>query len=209
MELCADIWEKSPALNKNKWRDLFACSNNSNNSENSGLLMEIGCGKGGFIRKKAAAEPFSSFVAVEKYVEVFVTALETVSAESLKNVKMVHGDALSALESFGDGELDGIYINFCDPWLKHRHAHRRLTHRKYLEAYKRAVKKGGFIKFKTDNRPLFDFSVNEAIAANLETAYISYDLHNDANITDNICTEYEKLFSEKGMSIHYLHLICI
>ena len=102
---------------------------------------------------------------------------------------------------FDESEVDRFYINFCDPWPKARHAKRRLTYRAFLERYRGLLKKGGEIHFKTDNRPLFDFSLEEFEAVGCRVEDISYDLHSEDR-PDNIRTEYEEKFSAKGFKIN-------
>ena len=107
---------------------------------------------------------------------------------------------------FAEGEVDRFYINFCDPWPKKRHAKRRLTHVGFLEKYRRLLKKPGELHFKTDNRPLFDFSLEQFEEAGLRVQDVSYDLHAE-NRPDNIMTEYERKFSGFGEKINRCEVI--
>ena len=100
-----------------------------------------------------------------------------------------------------ENEVDGFFINFCDPWPKSRHAKRRLTHVNFLERYRKLLRTGGKLIFKTDNRPLFDFSLEQFEEAKLLVEDISYDLHAE-NRPDNIMTEYERKFSGLGEKIN-------
>ena len=97
--------------------------------------------------------------------------------------------------------MDILYLNFSDPWPKAGHAKRRLTHRNYLAKYKKLLKEGGLLIFKTDNAGLFDFSLEEFEAFGLEMLWQTRDLHNSERAATNVMTEYEKNFSEKGFSI--------
>lgn len=122
------------------------------------------------------------------------------------NLHFLSVDARVLPEIFAPGEVDGIYLNFSDPWPKARHAKRRLTSRQFLATYEKYLKDGGILEFKTDNRSLFDFSVEEfREAENWEILQITYDLHNDPDMGEgNVMTEYEKKFSALGNRINKL-----
>ena len=165
------------------------------------LHLEIGCGKGGFISVLAQRNPDINYIAFEKNLDVLVLAMEKVKELGLKNVRFVPGDA-QALESLDEQtSVERLYINFCDPWHKWAHRKRRLTYERYLAIYQRLMKKEGEIHFKTDNRPLFEFSLNSFADFGMRLRNITLDLHN-SKFEGNIMTEYEKLFSEKGQPIY-------
>ena len=203
------------------------------------LRIEIGCGKGDFVRELSARENEYNYLAIEKIADVAVVAAEkyavsrglgeqapnggwikpdgTVTAygegsvpfskEELGNVRFLVGDAKQLLESLPDHSVESIYINFCDPWSKKGYAKRRLTHRDFLNMYSRILIPGGKLCFKTDNRDLFDFSVEEIAASSFETERLTYDLHASEFDAENIRTEYERNFSAKGFKINYLRAI--
>ena len=133
-------------------------------------------------------------------------AMEKVKDSGMQNIRFISGDAATLLEIFGPGECDRIYINFCDPWHKNRHAKRRLTHHNFLSIYRTILKPGGMVCFKTDNRNLFEFSLNEFADYGLQLQNISLDLHSSA-CEDNIMTEYEETFSQKGFPIYRCEVI--
>ena len=111
-------------------------------------------------------------------------------------------DAEAITEVFGEGEVDRIYLNFSDPWPKDRHAKRRLTSRQFFARYNTILKKDGLVEFKTDNKPLFDFSVEEVKEAGWNLKEVTYDLHNDKRLNEgNVMTEYEERFSQAGNPI--------
>ncbi len=165
------------------------------------LHLEIGCGKGGFISQLAEINPDINYIAFEKNFDVLVLAMEKVKAKKLENVKFFPGnaDALGQLDA--QKSVDRLYINFCDPWHKWGHRKRRLTHERYLAIYKRLMADGGEIHFKTDNAPLFEFSLNSFSDFGMKLKNITLDLHN-SRFEGNVMTEYEKLFSEKGQPIY-------
>ena len=165
------------------------------------LHIEIGCGKGGFICGIAEKNPNVNYLAFEKNLDVLVLAVEKIREKKLENVMFVPGDAqmLGQLETVT--KVDRIYINFCDPWEKYGHRKRRLTNERFLEIYKKLLCEKGEIHFKTDNRKLFEYSLNTFSDFGLRLRNITLDLHN-SGFEGNVMTEYEKLFSEKGQPIY-------
>ena len=166
------------------------------------LRIEIGCGKGDFIVGTAAKEPDVNFLAVEKVSDVLVIAAEKVKASGLDNVRVCCIDAKELTEIFEPHSIDRIYLNFSDPWPKARHEKRRLTYRTFLEIYKQILKEDGAIYFKTDNRGLFDFSLEEFKEFGIRMEKLTFDLHNSEYMEGNVMTEYEKRFSSMGVPIN-------
>ena len=167
--------------------------------------MEIGCGKGNFACGMAKKYPDVNFIAVERVADVCCIALEKAMAarEERKgdNLRFLIGDARILAENVKPASLDCIYLNFSDPWPKKGHAKRRLTHRGFLEIYKKLLKSDGILRLKTDNVGLFDFSLEEFEAIGANVIWQTRDLHASEKNADNVMTEYEKNFSEKGFSI--------
>ena len=165
------------------------------------LFIEIGMGKGQFITELAKLHPEINYIGIEKYSSVLVRALEKQAELELPNLKFIRMDAENINDVFGKDEVDGIYLNFSDPWPKDRHAKRRLTSMQFFARYELLLKPEGKIQFKTDNSALFDFSLEEVEATNFKATEISYDLHNSEWNEGNIMTEYEERFSKKGNPI--------
>lgn len=179
---------------RGQWKTVFE-------NENP-VHIEIGMGKGQFIMELARRNPDINYVGIEKYSSVLIRAIEKRSQEDLPNLLFVRMDAEHIAEVFGEEEVDRIYLNFSDPWPKDRHAKRRLTSKEFLARYDQCLKKDGYIQFKTDNRPLFDFTLEQAAEANWQTNEVSYDLHHSEYVEGNIMTEYEERFSAQGNPIH-------
>ena len=176
-----------------KWREL--------GNENP-IHVEIGTGKGRFLMELAKVHPEISYVGIEKYSSVLLRAIQKMEEEPLSNVRFIRMEAEHILRYFTKGEVDRIYLNFSDPWPKERHAKRRLVSREFLDRYRALLKDGGHLEFKTDNRDLFDFGVEETEPAKWEIMEITYDLHHDEKMNrDNIMTEYEERFSSMGNPI--------
>ena len=183
--------------------DIMAYSSNIRSvyNDDKPLHIEIGCGKGGFICGMAEKNPDVNYLAFEKNLDVLVLAVEKIQEKNLTNVMFVPGDAQILGELETKTKADRIYINFCDPWEKHGHRKRRLTNERFLEIYKRLLSENGEIHFKTDNRKLFEYSLNTFSDFGLRLKNITLDLHN-SGFEGNVMTEYEKLFSEKGQPIY-------
>lgn len=164
--------------------------------------LEIGCGKGSFILGMSKKYPERQFYAMEKISDVLLLAAEKIKADEIKNVRFIIGDAGTLKEYFPASSIKRIYLNFSDPWPKNGYAKRRLTHRNFLEIYKVLLTSDGEIVFKTDNVSLFDFSLEEFEAAGFKLKELTRDLHASEYNSENIVTEYEKNFSEKGFKIN-------
>lgn len=164
------------------------------------LHIEIGCGKGRFITQTAKNNPDTRYIAVEKVSNVIVLAMEKATEMELPNLRFMRGKFEMLAESFPDKSVDRIYLNFSDPWPKKGYAKRRLTHGGFLEIYKRILKDDGEICFKTDNRELFDFSLESFPQNGFTLSDVTFDLHN-SDFQGNIMTEYEEKFSQMGFPI--------
>ena len=167
------------------------------------IRIEIGMGKGRFLMDLARQNPQINYVGIEKYSSVLLRAIEKQREEELPNVRFIRMDAEHIGKVFGEGEVDRIYLNFSDPWPKDRHAKRRLTSREFLARYNQILKVDGVVEFKTDNRDLFDFSLEEVKEAGWNLDVCTFDLHHDEKLVEgNVMTEYEERFSAMGNPIH-------
>ena len=166
------------------------------------LHVELGTGKGDFITQIAEKNPQINFIGLEVEATCVLAAARKISAKSLTNVRLIVFDVSNVAELFTAHSVDRLYINFCDPWPKKRHAKRRLTNIKFLELYKHILKPDGTIHFKTDNRALFDYSLEQFAEAGLIVRDVTNDLHANEP-PDNIRTEYESKFSAAGVPINF------
>ncbi|MBQ8117358.1 MAG: tRNA (guanosine(46)-N7)-methyltransferase TrmB [Lachnospiraceae bacterium] len=182
------------------WKEIFG--------NDRPVRIEIGMGKGRFIHTLAKEHPEYNYIGIEKYSSVLLRAIQKMEAEELPNLKFIRMDAEDIVKVFAPEEVDRIYLNFSDPWPKDRHAKRRLPSREFLARYDVILKKDGILEFKTDNRALFDFAVEELEPAGWRAQVITYDLHRDEKLmADNVMTEYEEKFSSLGNPI-YKYVIC-
>lgn len=163
------------------------------------IYIEIGMGKGDFIYQNALQNPMINYIGIEKYPSVLAVAVNKVCKQNkLPNLRLISFDAIDLLEVFEKQEVDVLYLNFSDPWPKSRHAKRRLTSHTFLPIYQTLLKETGHIEFKTDNRGLFEYSLVSLNNYAMKFVYISLDLHHSEYMEDNIMTEYERKFCQKG-----------
>ena len=198
MEKCAALRIAAPEEMKGSWRSL--------KKDCTALWVEVGCGKGKFTAETAQANPDVLLIAVERCREAMVVAMEKARDMGLTNVFFIDMDVEKIEDIFDGSEIDRLFINFPDPWPRKKNAKRRLTHRGFLDKYCRVVKTGGEFHFKTDNAPLFEFSVEEFAACGLEVKNLTRDLH--ANGIVGIMTGYEEKFHSLGTPINRCEVVC-
>ena len=198
MERCAAYRIEDPATHKGAWRNL--------KPDCTALWVEVGCGKGKFTAETAQANPDVLLIAVERCREAMVVAMEKAMAMGLTNVFYIDMDVANIEEIFAPQEIDRLFINFPDPWPRKKNAKRRLTHRGFLDKYCRVVKTGGEFHFKTDNAPLFEFSVEEFAACGLEVKNLTRNLHEHGIV--GITTGYEEKVHALGTPINRCEVVC-
>ena len=191
MERCAQVWVTNPEERRGSWRGLMPSA--------KALHLELGCGKGRFTAGTAAQMSDTLLIAVERVPDAMVIAMERVCAQRLSNVFFVDGDAARLTDFFAPGEVDKLYINFCDPWPGKKHAKRRLTHPNFLGLYRQILAQGGTIQLKTDNKDLFEWSLLQFPQAGFEVTEVTRDLHRDGIC--GIMTDYEEKFHAMGTAI--------
>ena len=194
MEKCAALLISEPAENRGRWREALPGYDR--------LYVELGCGKGRFTAGTAEAIPDALLLAIEKVPDAMIVAMERVRGLGLPNVRFLDFDAARLPEIFDRGELDRIYINFCDPWPKSRDAKLRRPAPGFLRLYGDALRDGGEIHFKTDNTPLFDWSIGVFESEGWALSEVTHDLH--ANGTVGVMTDYEAKFTAEGLAINRL-----
>ena len=202
LEECAELMIDNPE--PDKWQEYFGRDANT--------FVEIGCGKGNFIIKKAMDNPECNFVAIEGQETVILRAMEKVLALReegvlLDNLRFMCTFVNDMRDLFASESLAGIYLNFSDPWPKARHAKRRLTHRNRLMNYGQVVKEGGFVEFKTDNDDLFEFTLEEIGETNYAIMEQTRNLHGSQYDSRLTMTEYEHKFYEQGKNINYVKIM--
>ena len=198
MEATAAYRIVNPEARKGDWRAL--------KPDCTALWVEVGCGKGKCTAETAAANPDVLLIAVERCREAMVVAMEKAQSMGLTNVFFIDMDVANIEAIFASGEMDRLFINFPDPWPRKKNAKRRLTHRAFLDKYCRTVREGGEIHFKTDNAPLFEYSVEEFAACGLQVNNLTRNLHENGIV--GIMTGYEEKFHAMGTPINRCEVVC-
>jgi len=195
LEACSNF-VSNPKDYKGKWNKYFENDNP--------IHLEIGAGKGEFITEMAMINPHINYIAIEKFASVLVKITKKIPDEGLKNLVVILFDAEKLEEIFESGEIEKLYLNFSDPWPKKRHAKRRLTSPGFLKLYKNVLKPGSTIEFKTDNRPLFDYSLETFKDSGYNLLITTFDLYNSDFLEGNVPSEYERRFHNMGTPINKL-----
>ena len=194
MERCAAVLADAPEAHRGSWRTLYpGCE---------AVHLELGCGKGRFTAETARQHPEILFLAVERVPDAMVVAMERVTAEGIQNVRFLDRDAAVLADILAPGEASRIYINFPDPWPKAKQYKRRLTAPSFLALYRALLPPGGELHFKTDNFPLFDWSVEQLEAGGWTLRELTRDLHADG--PTGVMTDYEEKFYCQGIPIKRL-----
>jgi len=197
MDNCAHLLIVDPASCRGRWLDEF---------KYSGMQLELGCGKGRFTVEAAKAEQDILHVALEKTANVLILAMERAEREGVNNIRFVNALADNLAEFFAPGEAERIYLNFSDPWPGNKQAKRRLTSQAFLELYRQVLTPGGEIHLKTDNLPLFEFSLREFERGGFSLLEETRDLHKNGPV--GILTDYEMKFFNQGLPIHQCVVKC-
>ena len=206
LAVIGDLLVRKPEDLKGRWCEAFLAD--------QPVHLELGCGKGQFITGLAVRHPELNFIAVEIKGEVILQAIERAEALGITNVRFIHGNVRHLLEWFAEDEIAHLYLNFSDPWPKGRHDKRRLTHHRFLKSYSRILSEKGWVHVKTDNRDLFEFTLNQCLDLDLKLRNISLDLHGilprgkyERRVEEDIITtEYEDRFTRMGMPIYYAEI---
>lgn len=184
---------QNPEQKKAQWTRVFG-------NENP-IHIEVGMGKGKFLMELAEKNPDINYVGIERYSTVLLKAIQKQELLKLPNLYFLREDAQKLAEMFEKEEVGRIYLNFSDPWPKDRHAKRRLTSPRFMAVYNQILRAEGVVEFKTDNRQLFEYSLQAIPEAGWEIDWHTFDLHHSDYGTDNVMTEYEAKFSAQGKPI--------
>ncbi|WP_334351847.1 tRNA (guanosine(46)-N7)-methyltransferase TrmB [Companilactobacillus sp. HBUAS56257] len=192
-----DLIAVQPENMQGKWQNRFA--------KTQPLFIEVGSGKGKFITELAQENPQNNYIAMDVQEGAIALVLKKQVELRLPNLQLLLANGADLSELFAESEVDGIYLNFSDPWPKTRHEKRRLTYKSFLKQYQYILKDDGYLRFKTDNQGLFEYSLISMNNFGMKFDEISLDLHNNETMNaQNIETEYEEKFSKKGFRINYL-----
>ncbi len=185
-----------PATLRGNWQSRF--------EKEQPLYIEIGMGKGRFIVEMAKKYPERNFIGLEMQTVATGIALKKQLEAKLPNLQLVCANGSGLTEFFEPNEVSGIYLNFSDPWPKNRNEKRRLTYKSFLAQYEEVMQADGHLEFKTDNRGLFEYSLTSLNNYGMVFDQVWLDLHQTSDVEDNVMTEYEEKFSQKGQPIYKL-----
>ncbi|MCY7017905.1 tRNA (guanosine(46)-N7)-methyltransferase TrmB [Streptococcus sanguinis] len=183
----------NPADAKGRWQEIFG--------NDHPIHVEVGSGKGAFVSGMAKANPEINYIGIDIQKSVLSYALDKVLATDVSNIKLLWVDGSDLTDYFEEGEIDRLYLNFSDPWPKKRHEKRRLTYQSFLATYQQILPENGEIHFKTDNRGLFEYSLVSFSQYGMKLKGVWLDLH-ASDFEDNVLTEYEQKFANKGQVIY-------
>lgn len=184
---------QEPQGNKGRWSRIFG-------NENP-IHIEVGMGKGKFIMELAQLHPDINYIGIERYSTVLLKGIQKREQMELSNIYFMCVDAKELAEIFAPGEIERIYLNFSDPWPKDRHAKRRLTSPQFMSVYDKILSPNGVVEFKTDNRGLFEYSLESIPEAGWKIQQYTFDLHDSDMSKGNVMTEYETKFAAEGKAI--------
>ena len=183
----------NPVDAKGRWQEIFG--------NDHSIHVEVGSGKGAFVSGMAKANPDINYIGIDIQKSVLSYALDKVLATDVPNIKLLWVDGSDLTDYFEEGEIDRLYLNFSDPWPKKRHEKRRLTYQSFLATYQQILPENGEIHFKTDNRGLFEYSLVSFSQYGMKLKGVWLDLH-ASDFKDNVLTEYEQKFANKGQVIY-------
>ena len=183
----------NPADAKGRWQEIFG--------NDHPIHVEVGSGKGAFVSGMAKANPDINYIGIDIQKSFLSYALDKVLATGVPNIKLLWVDGSDLTDYFEEGEIDRLYLNFSDPWPKKRHEKRRLTYQSFLSTYQQILPENGEIHFKTDNRGLFEYSLVSFSQYGMKLKGVWLDLH-ASDFEDNVLTEYEQKFANKGQVIY-------
>lgn len=184
---------QTPQEKRGSWNQVFG--------NDHPIHIEVGMGKGKFLMEMASLHPEVNYIGIERYSTVLLKAIQKREQMELANLYFMCIDALELAELFEPGEVKKIYLNFSDPWPKDRHAKRRLTSPRFMEVYDKILSKDGAVEFKTDNRGLFEYSLESIPASGWKIEAHTFDLHHSGMAEGNVMTEYEAKFAAAGQTI--------
>lgn len=185
-------------------QEAFHVSDLENIKTSKSIAVELGCGRGQFLTEYASSHEEALCIGIELKEEVIIKACEKATAKALPNAIFVLGDGERLIDAFREYPIDELFIHFCDPWPKERHAKRRLIHSRFLKQYAEAMKVGAVLRFKTDNKDLFDFALEEFQGSPFQVISVATDIAAHKDWQNNIMTEYESRFRALGQPIYGL-----
>lgn len=184
---------------KGKWNELVFKNNHP-------VVLELGCGKGEYTVALGKAYPEKNFIGIDIKSNRMWIGAGIALKEQMGNVAFLRAVIHRLPELFAKGEVSEIWITFPDPFPKARHAKHRLTHPRFLDAYREVIRPGGCIHLKTDDPELFKFTTEMLPQVGIKALETDWDVHANPQASPHlheITTHYEKLFMGRGRTIKY------
>ena len=192
----------------NCYSDQDWAANRDSLINNKKIVLEIGAGTALFSTKLAKIHPDFFYIAMDRKSDRLYKGAKLAIEEGINNIVYLWSNARNLVSLLPGHSVSGIWITFPDPWPQDSNAKHRLTNPQLLKQYQQLLKPGGKLNFKTDNRNLFDWSVEQLKDNNWQLNQITYNLHNDKDLPpDNdalIMTTYEERYVSEGKPINYL-----
>jgi len=192
-------WDKED-MNKKKgsWNEFFGNTND--------IYLEIGSGQGNFTVANALKNRDRNFIGIElKFKRLHMSAVKA-NKRSLKNITFIRRWGQEIPEFIGDGEITGMYINFPDPW-DGNEKNRIISEELFKGTLSKILKPNGKLFFKTDHDGYYADVL--ALMPSIEGFTVTYktdDLHKDERGVYNIKTEFEELFTRKGITTKFIEI---
>ena len=172
------------------------------------LTVEIGAGAADLSLGLARRSSARNFVAADVKSDRLYTGAKAALSESLENVAFVRTQLREMEQLFAPHSIQELWMTFPDPFPRQKQAKHRLTHPKFLEIYTKLLTSDGVLRFKTDNRELFLWSLKQLVAQGWRLRELSFDLH-QSDLPDDckITTHFERKYQEKGVAINYVSAV--
>lgn len=185
---------------KGNWRSQFF-------KNEKPITLELACGRGEYSVGLGSLFPEKNFIGIDIKGERIWKGSTLAFENNLQNVAFLRTQILLIENFFQENEVDEIWMTFPDPRPRKRDVKRRLTSPRFLEMYKKLVRPGGFIRLKTDNTMLFDYTLDQLNSRSDIKDFVSTRNIYESDLREecfDIKTRYEQAFAAKGETIKYL-----
>ncbi len=174
------------------------------------ITIELACGRGEYSVGLASRFPDRNYVGVDMKGDRLWKGSSLAIEQSLSNVAFLRTQIVDIESFFDSGEVDEIWLTFPDPRPKKRDVKRRLTSPRFIDSFRNVIRPGGYFRFKTDNTPLFDYTLEQLSMRNdIDDLRYTHDLYESDLRGEcfDIKTKYETIFTAKGERIKYLRFV--
>jgi tRNA (guanine-N7-)-methyltransferase len=170
------------------------------------LDLEIGVGNGEFLAHHASLHPERCVLGIERKFKPLVQSLKRAQRAELNNAALLRYQAGHLEDIFAPEELNNIYLFFPDPWPKTKHHKNRLVNDRFLKSTFTLQRANSRFEIKTDNDEYYEWILQFAKNSQYEIDAQTTDLHQSSLSVANYMTQFERLWTEKGLKTKYLRL---